>query len=153
MVSSMSLKRKVLSICFLTLTIVSISFLSYTLYMTFGTSWAVRSLKVSLSDYSIKENGSKAYFYLVINNPSSIHLEVFFLRTKFYFNNNYIDQRERSFKFEPLSLPTNVETHLTIILQLGNQSSYSEGVWKLNLRFILETPLPQRGGHSTILEK
>lgn len=151
----MSLNRKMLFICFLALTIFSISFLSYTLYIILETSQALRSLEVSLSDVIIKENGSEAYFHLVICNPSTIRLKVFFYAAEIYFNNKYIDERKGNPKFqdEPLPLPPHMKTNLKITLPLNNQTSYSDGVWKLNLRFILETPLPQRGGYTTILEK
>jgi len=151
----MSLNRKMLSICFLALTIFSIFALSYTLYIVLETSRVLRFLEVSLSDVTIKENGSEAYFHLVICNPSTISLKVFFYETKIYFNDNYVDERKGhpTFQGEPLPLPSYAKTNLNITLSLNNQTSYSDGVWKLNLRFILETPLPQRGGYTTILEK
>lgn len=110
-------------------------------------------MQVSLSDVRIEENDSKAYFDLVIINPSRIHLEVYFLRTEVYFNNSYVDEREMGFHLKPLALPTNVGTDLMVTLPLSNQTSYLDGIWRLNLRFILETPLPQRGGYKTVLEK
>lgn len=140
----MSLKRKIPFICFLALTMFSVSSLSYTLYITFGTSWAIRSIKVSLSDVRINENGSKAYFSIVIYNPSSVHLGITFLRAGIYFNDSYIEKRELSFQREPLWLSTNTETNLTTALTSNDQASYSTGVWRLELTLYMETPLPQR---------
>lgn len=149
----MSLKHKAPFICFSVLTIFSVYFLSYTLYVTFGTSEAIRSMSVSLSKIRIDENGSKAYFSLVLYNPSNMHLAIFAYRAKIYFNNSYVGQITGNFPDKPLSLPPNNETNLTITLALNNQVSYSDVLWKLDMYLRIETPLPQRGSYSTILEK
>ena len=149
----MSLKHKAPFICFSVLTIFSVSFLSYTLYVTFGTSEAIRSMNVSLSKIRIGENESKAYFSLVFYNPSNMHLGIFAYRAEIYFNNSYIGRITENFADKPVPLPSNIETNLTITLALNNQVSYSDVLWKLDLYLRIETPLPQRGSYSTILEK
>ena len=153
MVSSMSLKHKIPFICFLVLTIFSVFFLSYTIYMTFGTSVAIRSMSVSLSKIRIDENESKAYFSLVFYNPSSMHLGIFAYSAKIYSNNSYVGEKVENFQDKPLSLPPNIETNLTITLALNNQVSDSDVVWKVGLYLRIETPLPRRGSYSIILEK
>lgn len=149
----MSLKYKIPFICFLALTIFSVFFLSYTLYVTFGTSEAIRSMSISLSKIRIDKNGSKAYFSLVFYNPSNMHLAIFAYRAKIYFNNSYVGQITENFPDKPVSFPPNIETNLTITLALNNQVSYSDVLWKLDMYLRIETPLPQRGSYSTILEK
>lgn len=140
----MSLKYKAMFICFLVLTIFSLSALSYTLYIIFGTSLAIRTMKISLSDFNINENESKANFSLVVHNPSSIYLTISFLRAKLYFNDFTIGKRELSFQSKPLGLPANTETNLSFTLSLSDQFPNSEENWTLNLYVILNTPLPQK---------
>jgi len=144
----MSRNRKVLSICFLVLTISSIVILSYSLYIILETYHALRSLEISLSNVSIEANGSEAYFHLVFCNPSLVQLEIYFLGTRIYFDGDYVGLKEISFYLEPLPLPTSVETNLTMTLPLNNQTSYLDGVWKIVIiTLTLETPLPERGGY------
>lgn len=140
----MSLKRKALLICFLVLTMVSVFFLSYTLYFTFGTTWALRSIYVSLLDVKINEDVSEAHFPLNICNPTSIHLEVFFLKVDIFFNGSYLGKSQLGFQSKPRWLSPSMETNLTIHLTSNNQISYSNGVWELVVTIIIETPLPQR---------
>jgi LEA14-like dessication related protein len=140
----MSLKRKVPLICFLVLTMVSSFFLSYTLYITFGTTWALRSIYVSLPDVKINEDVSEAYFPLSICNPTSIHLKVFFLKVEIYFNGSYLGKSQSGFQSEPQWFSPSMEKNLTIPLTSNNQISYSNGVWKLVVTVMIETPLPQR---------
>lgn len=140
----MSLKRKAPLFCFLVLTMVSVFFLSYTLYLTFGTTWALRSIYVSLLDVKINKDVSEAYFPLNICNPTSIHLEVFFLKVEIFFNGSYLGKSQLGFQSKPRWLSPSMETNLTIPLTSNNQISYSNGVWELVVTIIIETPLPQR---------
>lgn len=140
----MSLKRKAPLICFLVLTMFSVFFFGYTLYFTFGTTWALRSVYVSLLDVKINEDVSEAYFPLTICNPTSIHLEIFFLKVEIFFNGSYLGKSQLGFQSKPRWLSPSMETNLTIPLTSNNQISYSNGVWELVVTIIIETPLPQR---------
>jgi LEA14-like dessication related protein len=149
----MSLKHKIPFVCFLALNTFSVIFLSYTVYVTFGTSEAIRSMSGSLSKIRIDENESKAYFSLILYNPSSIHLGIFAYRAKMYSNDSYIGEKVKTFQDKSLPLPPNIETNLTITLTLNNQVSHSDVVWKVVLYLRIETPLPLRGSRSITLEK
>jgi hypothetical protein len=141
----MSFKHKIPLICLLTLTTVSLPFLGYSLYVVFGTSKAVRSITVSLSDVRVDQNESRAYFSLIFRNPSNMGFHLLFLRAKVIFNDTALEQEAmRSFEVKPFELPPNEERSLTISLLLEDSASFSDGVWKLELVVVIKTLLPQR---------
>lgn len=152
MVFQLSVKRNTFSVCLLALTVMSVFFLSYSIYIILETALAVRSLTVSLLPVSIEGNESEADFHLIIGNPSVIPLKLFFYSIHIYFNDTHIAKKQANYR-EPLPLPSHKETNLTIAVTLNNQTFYSDGVWRLNVRFLLETPLPQKAGYTTTLVK
>lgn len=107
-------------------------------------------LEVSLSDVDTEENGS-VHFFLVIYNPSLIRLKVYHYSIDIYKNNDELIKKMRG---NPnLVLPANTERNFTLTLEPEDNSTDSTGVWRLNLRFVLETPLPETGSYKTVLEK
>jgi len=147
----MSLKYKVPLVCFLAITIFSLALLGYTLYITLGTKWALSSLSVSLSPVKINENMSTADFPLVICNPSNMRLAIFYLKAEIKFNNTDIGIEELNFQYQLLELQTNVKTNVTVTIPVDNQTSYSNGIWSLELRLILDTSLPKQSSINRVL--
>jgi len=145
----MSFKHKIPLICLLTLTTVSLPFMGYSLYVVFGTSKAVRSISFSLSDVRVDQDEYRAYFSLILRNPSNMGFHLLFLRAKVIFNDTALKQEVmRSFEVKPFELPPNEERNLTISLLLEDSmedsASFSDGVWKLELVVVIKTLLPQR---------
>ena len=134
------------------LTILSILVFSYTMYLIFETSKAVRSLTASISAIRTEENASEAYFSITIYNPSEIPLGLYSYRVIAYFDNNYIDEKQ-SYSYQPLQLPGNTAKNLSVTISLNNQTIYPDGSWRLNTRFKFQTPLPGDITFHTVLER
>ncbi len=145
--------RKILYICFLALTIFSILYTSYTMYLVFETTGVGRSLVASISDIGIKEDGSGAYFLIELINPSNIRLDLYNYEVTARLDGTPIATKQ-SYKYQPLQLHGNTATNLNITISFNNQISHSNGPWSLDLQLMLRTPLPgARIVFSTSLEE
>ena len=148
-VTGMHPMNRILYICFVALTIFSILSLGYSLFVTLEVSRGVRMLEVSLSDVDAEEDGSRVHFFLVVSNPSLIRLKVSYYSAETYLNDETIKAAGRP----NLVLPANRERNFTITLEPEDHFTESPSVWRLNLNFVLETPLPESGSYKTVLEK
>jgi hypothetical protein len=148
--------RKTLFIGFMVMTIISILFFSYTMYLVFGAAKAVRSLTVSISEIEIDEDSSEASFLLLIYNPSNIHLGLYRYEVEFHFLNEYIDERI-SYSHQATPLPSkegmNLSWTISLTERAEGQDPYSSSGWTLEIEFRFRTPLPLTIVHTEILEK
>lgn len=146
MVSLTSWKQRVILVCFLALTLFSVIVMTYTLYVLFGTSWAIRSMDFSLTDVTIDKDGSKAIFSLVIDNPSNMQFRITYLRTGVVFDGaDLTGVTPIEFRPDKDILP-NRDVNLNITLPLTDPDSYSSGLWELRMYATVETPhLGERG--------
>jgi len=134
----MSTIYKISLYSFVVLTIFSAVILGYTIYLTFGVSWATHKIEVSLLDVVINENNETSFLFAVYN-PSYIHLDVVLLRARVYYNSNKI--AETIVPFGNFSLPSNTEKTIVVRMRPQSQISSIKGYWAVDLTLYLKAPL------------
>jgi hypothetical protein len=130
--------------------------MGYTIYIITETRLGITNLEISLLNVKIEAEPAEALFSLRIHNPSNAFLKLHYMRTNIYYLNEsaitqFMGTKETGFSGVQQSLHAGTNRNVTIRLELGN-STFSEVGWTLDLLVLVDSVLPQRGTHSTVLE-
>jgi hypothetical protein len=139
-----SIKRKILLISFIFLTIFSSTLLGYTLYATLGIRLATKSIQVSIRDVNINSESSEVAFHMAFRNTVNVYLGVKYVKVDIFLNNTKVQTNEYGYSDNPIELPAGVDKEFTVVAKINGLDVSPNNIWKLNIFAIFLTSLPQQ---------
>jgi hypothetical protein len=155
--------RRVTIMTFILVTIVSISLVSYSVYLLFGAYDLGRLLNASISKIEVTRSGNEASLEIdfLVNNTSEFAIQLVYARALVYLNGQALTLSNAPALLITYSNPIELPPFSAVLvpIRLGNVPSdkvptNSSRYWTINLQFIAyHVPLTGTGTYTFNLEK
>jgi len=140
----MNVPYKIVYLCFLALTLFSVFSIFYTVYIFYGTKFAVNGFETQILSVTVDENLQQIVMQLKLYNRYWVDLKVKYLSYKLFHNYREITTGEKFFS-NPIDIPrySTCYLNLTFSLNIDDLRTYN-GIWTLYIkRMILITPIKE----------